>query len=311
MLFINTTYLNYAIEIEKAGSITQAAQNLFMAQPNLSKAIRELEKELGFRVFRRTSTGVKPTEEGAEFLYHARHIIDQMNAVERIGRRCGNDKLKYMISIPRGSYIVDGFISFVADLKTEKGMEVTVNETNDLGTISNVADRGYNVGIIRYQLSEEDYYLTMLKNNHLCYETIWEFEYVLVMSKKHPLAEKENITLEDLQEYTKITHGDMELPHDKHITAQKERTPRNVIYVYERGSQFDLLANVTTTYMWVSPIPQPLLDKNQLVQKVCRAEDNLYKDVLIYREDYHFNEYDKLFQKKIYESKVDVSLMKR
>ena len=305
---MNTTYLNYALEIERVGSISQAAQNLYMAQPNLSKAIRELEKELGFPIFKRTAKGVRPTEAGTEFLYHARQIMEQVGAVERISQRIGTDKLKYKISIPRGSYIVDGFTSFLSELELEKGMEVTINETNALGTISNVADRGYNLGIIRYQMLDETHYLTMLKNNHLTYETIWEFEYVLVMSKNHPLANKETITLEDLSEYTKITHGDIELPHVRRINHEAEMTPRNVIYVYERGSQFDLLTNVPTTYMWVSPIPQKLLDKLQLVQRICRAEDNLYKDVMIFREDYHITEHDRLFQKKIYESKVDVSM---
>ena len=305
---MNTTYLNYALEIERVGSISQAAQNLYMAQPNLSKAIRELEKELGFTIFKRTAKGVRPTEAGTEFLYHARQIMEQVGAVERISQRIGTDKLKYKISIPRGSYIVDGFTSFLSELELEKGMEVTINETNALGTISNVADRGYNLGITRYQMLDETHYLTMLKNNHLTYETIWEFEYVLVMSKNHPLANRETITPEDLSEYTKITHGDIELPHVRRINHEAEMTPRNVIYVYERGSQFDLLTNVPTTYMWVSPIPQKLLDKLQLVQRICRAEDNLYKDVMIFREDYHITEHDRLFQKKIYESKVDVSM---
>lgn len=305
---MNTTYLIYALEIERVGSISQAAQNLYMAQPNLSKAIRELEKELGFTIFKRTAKGVSPTEEGTEFLYHARQIMDQVGAVERISQRIGTDKLKYKISIPRGSYIVDGFTSFLSELELEKGLEVTINETNALGTISNVADRGYNLGIIRYQMLDETHYLTMLKNNHLTYETIWEFEYVLVMSKNHPLANKETITPEDLSEYTKITHGDIELPRVRRINHEAEMTPRNVIYVYERGSQFDLLTNVPTTYMWVSPIPQKLLNKLQLVQRICRAEDNLYKDVMIFREDYHITEHDRLFQKKIYESKVDVSM---
>lgn len=304
---INTLYLTYALEVERVGSITQAAQNLYMAQPNLSKALKELEKELGFAVFKRTSVGVKVTEEGAQFLYHAKRILEQMDEVKQISRRAGNDKLQYKISIPRGSYIADGFTSFVAELKLEKGMEITINETNALGTIVNVANRGYNIGVIRYQVLDEDFFINNLKTNHLISETIWEFEYVLVMSKTHPLAEKSDLTMEDLKEYTKITHGDIETPHDRLSGKAKKNQSGNVIYVYERGSQFDLLANVPGTYMWVSPIPQSLLDKNHLVQRVCKAENNLYKDVMIFREDYHINEYDRLFQKKLYEAKVDVA----
>lgn len=278
-----------------------------MAQPNLSKALKELEKDLGFAIFKRTSTGVRVTEEGTQFLYHAKRIMEQLDAMERIGPKSNSDKLRYKISIPRGSYIVDGFTSFVSELNLEKGMEITINETNPLGTIINVADKGYNIGIIRYQSKDEEYFLNFLKSNHLTHETLWEFEYVLVMSENHPLAKNEVITIDELKKYTKITHGDLDLPHDKYSGNAKKNANKNTIYVYERGSQFDLLSNVPGTYMWVSPIPEKVLKKNHLIQRSCKAEDNLYKDVLIMREDYHINEYDRLFQKKLYESKVDVS----
>lgn len=278
-----------------------------MAQPNLSKALKELEKDLGFAIFKRTSTGVRVTEEGTQFLYHAKRIMEQLDAMERIGPKSNSDKLRYKISIPRGSYIVDGFTSFVSELNLEKGMEITINETNPLGTIINVADKGYNIGIIRYQSKDEEYFLNFLKSNHLTHETLWEFEYVLVMSENHPLAKNEVITIDELKKYTKIAHGDLDLPHDKYSGNAKKNANKNTIYVYERGSQFDLLSNVPGTYMWVSPIPEKVLKKNHLIQRSCKAEDNLYKDVLIMREDYHINEYDRLFQKKLYESKVDVS----
>lgn len=304
---MNTLYLKYALEVERTGSVTLAAQNLYMAQPNLSKALKELEKELGYTIFKRTSVGVKVTEEGAQFLYHAKSIMEQLDAVGRIGTQLNGNKLQYKISIPRGSYIVDGFTAFVSELKLEKGMEITINETNAMGTIINVADRGYNIGVIRYQTIDEGYYMNCLKSNHLLYETIWEFEYVLVMSENHPLANKRDITIDELKDYTKITHGDIELPHDKYAEKSKKNQNRNIIYVYERGSQFDLLSNVPDTYMWVSPIPKKILKKNHLVQRKCKAENNLYKDVLIYKEGYRINEYDRQFQKKLYESKVDVS----
>ena len=79
-------------------------------------------------------------------------------------------------------------------MKLNHGIEITIKETNALKTISNVTNRGYNMGIIRYQKTDEDYFNTCLRNNKLEQETIWEFEYVLVMSKQHPLAEKPVIT---------------------------------------------------------------------------------------------------------------------
>ncbi len=306
---MNTLYLKYVLEVEQSGSISRAAKNLFMAQPNLSKAIKDLESEIGYNIFNRTSGGVTITEKGGEFLYHARKMMEQVVEIEKLSNRMDAQSRQFKISIPRGSYIANGFTAFVAELEITHGMDITINETNALQTISNVADRGYNMGIIRYQLSDEEVFKSRLKNNKLEQETIWEFEYVLVMSKEHPLAEKKKICVEDLQDYMKITHGDIEIPHTQNDGVKEEHS-RKTIYVYERGSQFDLLANVPTTYMWVSPIPNSYLEKNGLVQRACKAENNRYKDVLIYRQDYRLGEYDKLFQKKIYESKVEVASAK-
>lgn len=310
---MNTLHLKYALEIEKSGSISQAAQNLFMAQPNLSKAIKDLENEIGYAIFKRTSSGVIATEKGAEFLYHTKKALEQIEEIEKLAGKRDSESRQFKISIPRGSYIANGFTAFVASLEMTDGMDITINETNTLKTISNVADRGYNMGIIRYQISDEEIFRSRIKSNHLEQETIWEFEYVLVMSKHHPLATKEKISEEDLQDYVKITHADIEIPHERKKVSDSEEGRVNsekTIYVYERGSQFDLLANVPTTYMWVSPIPDSYLEKNNLVQRACKNGNNRYKDVLIYRQDYKLGDFDKLFQNKIYESKVEVASAK-
>lgn len=310
---MNTLHLKYALEIEKTGSISMAAQNLFMAQPNLSKAVKDLENELGYKIFKRTSGGVVVTPKGAEFFYHTRKVMEQIDEIEKLAGKGEGENRRFKLSIPRGSYIANGFTAFVASLEMDGGIDITINETNTLQTISNVADKGYNMGIIRYEITDEEFFKNRLKTSHLEQETIWEFEYVLVMSKHHPLAEKETIYEEDLHDYVKITHGDIEVPHIKrYIGADKpeEKNTEKTIYVYERGSQFDLLANVPSTYMWVSPIPDLYLEKNNLVQRACKTANNCYKDVLIYRQDYKLGEMDKLFQNKIYESKVEVASAK-
>lgn len=306
---MNTLYLKYALEVERMGSITQAAQNLYMAQPNLSKALKDLETELGITIFKRTPSGVKVTKEGSEFLYHARCVMEQIGEMEQIAKRKGAQQTAYKLSIPRGSYIAEAFAAFVAELEAPDGMEITVNETNAMGTITNVTDRGYNMGIIRYPVRDENYFRSCIRANHLCSETIWEFEYLLVFSKDHPLAEKAQIRQQDLEDYIRIAHGDSELMRENADASDLygRTKPGRVIYVYERGSQFDLLTNVPNTYMWVSPIPKDTLERNHLVQRVCEVPDNQYKDVLIYRQDYPLGERDKLFQKKLYESKIEVA----
>ena len=86
---MNLQHLKYAVEVEKTGSITQAAENLYMGQPNLSKAIKELEGTLGVILFKRTSKGVLPTAQGKEFLRYAKSILDQVERMEELYRSGG------------------------------------------------------------------------------------------------------------------------------------------------------------------------------------------------------------------------------
>ena len=97
----NILHLKYAVEIEKTGSITKAAENLYMGQPNLSRAIRELEESLGITIFMRSSRGVVPTEQGREFLNYARNILAQVEEMENLYGKTGANRQRFAISVPR------------------------------------------------------------------------------------------------------------------------------------------------------------------------------------------------------------------
>jgi DNA-binding transcriptional LysR family regulator len=84
---MNLLHLKYAVEVERTRSITQAAANLYMGQPNLSRAIKDLEESIGITIFKRTSKGIVPTAEGEEFLAYARNILSQVDEIESIYKR--------------------------------------------------------------------------------------------------------------------------------------------------------------------------------------------------------------------------------
>ncbi len=92
---MNLQHLKYAVEVEKTGSITQAAENLYMGQPNLSKAIKELEGTLGVAIFKRTSKGVLPTAQGKEFLRYAKSILDQVERMQKLEQTRLEEDLDY------------------------------------------------------------------------------------------------------------------------------------------------------------------------------------------------------------------------
>lgn len=307
---MNTLHFKYAIEVEKTRSITQAADNLFMAQPNLSKAIKELEDTLGFVIFKRTPKGVVPTPKGTEFLIYARNILDQLDKMELISNYEDPDKQSFNISIPRGSYIANGFINFVSELDEEKGMQIKIQETNSMQAISNITEGLFNLGIIRYQTVYDNYFLDYLSDKQICFDPIWEFEYLALMSQKHLLASSEEVHYKVLSKFVEIVHGDTIVPYLSTGETKKTIEPsiaKKTIYVYERSIQFELLTNIPTTYMWVSPIPDKQLERYGLVQRRCRVNNNKYKDMLIYPKGYKFSALDKKFIDKLYASKNEVA----
>lgn len=308
---MNTQFFNYAIEIERTGSITKAAQNLYMAQPNLSKAMKELEDQLGYEVFMRTQSGMIPTEKGRHFLVYAHNILEQLCKIEEMKWSESKQLQQFRISIPRGSYIADSCMNFVAGLNTGYGMEIVIQETNSIQAINNVAYERFNLGIIRYQLMYESYFMDFVKSKQLNAEKVWEFEYLVVMSVEHPLANKEMLKAEDLLPYIEVAHADLMVPYvDVRSLDNGEKNSADGgrhIYVFDRGCQYDLLTRVPTTYMWVSPLPERYLRQYGLVQKACSIIDNRYKDVLIQRECYQRGHLDLAFLEQLQASKAEVA----
>ena len=303
---MNTLHFKYAVEVERTRSITQAAENLFMAQPNLSKAIKELEDTLNIEIFERSPKGVVPTKKGAEFLHYAKNVLEQLDKMERLYIPENSELQSFNISIPRGSYIAQAFTRFISELDVNKKIDVTVQETNSMQTISNITNEGYHLGIIRCQTDYENYFLDYLDEKKLNSEPIWEFEYLALMSCRHPLAASKKIVSSDLSPYIEIVHRDTVIPYLSAVKEKKSDVTKR-IYVYERCSQFDMLSNIPSTYMWVSPIPERFLELYGLVQRKCRVENHRYKDLLIYPKGYEFTSLDRKFINQLYASKNEVA----
>jgi DNA-binding transcriptional LysR family regulator len=308
---VNTLFFKYAIEIEHTRSITKAAENLYMAQPNLSRAIKEAEEIVGFSIFERNARGVFPTQKGLRFLDYARRILDAMEQISKLTDAENPERQDFSISIPRGSYIAEGFTRFATELDFEKEINVNIQETGSLRTIDDVVGNKFNLGIIRYQTMYEKYYFDYLADKHLNHEQIWEFEYLALMSKEHPLAMEDEIQFSELKNYIEITHGDTVIPYRNAAEERypsPEAIPKKRIYLYERFNQFDLLVRLPATYIWVSPIPDKLLQRYGLVQRKCVFPNNHYKDVLVHRYGYTLTALDKKFIDKLFESQNEVSL---
>lgn len=294
---MNILHLKYAVEVARVGSLNKASETLLVAVPNISRSIKELENDLGIVIFDRSAKGMFLTPEGEEFMTYAKSILNQIEQVEKHYKQGGAKKQKFSVSVPRASYISEAFVEF-SKLLTEDAAEIFYKETNSQRTIDNLLNRDYKLGIIRYAENYDKYFKTMLEEKGFHYELVTEFTYSLIMSRESNLAKKEEITFDDLKDYIEIAHADPYVPSLPMAKVIKEELPDNIdrrIFIFERASQFDLLSKNLETFMWVSPTPDDVRQKYNLIERKCVDNQKVYKDMLIYKNGYKLTELDGKF----------------
>lgn len=309
VLYMNLLHMKYAVEVARTGSINKAAEKLLIGQPNLSRAVKELESSLGVTIFKRSAKGMRLTPDGEVFISYAQNILKQIDALEDMFNQSVPKKKRFSICVPGASYISDAFANFSLAYKDEKYIEMFYDESNAMKAIDKVLQEDYNLGIIRYAENYDKYYKAMMDEKELDYEMITEFRYQLVMSKNSRLAKKSVIRYDDLKNYIEIAHADPYVPSVPQNTVKKEELPDYVtrrIFVFERASQFELLCRNPDTFMWVSKIPEDTLSRFDLVQKQCDENGRIYKDVLIHRKNYVLSELDNRFISELCRSKREI-----
>lgn len=306
---MNLLHMKYAVVIAETNSINKAAELLYVGQPTLSRAVKELESSLGVTIFERSAKGMFLTPDGETFIRYAKTVLRQVDAIEEMFQKGRVSKKRFSVSVPRASYIAEAFAAFSKLIGKDTQAEIFYKETNSMRTLRNVLQENYKLGIVRYAENYDKYYKAMMEEKGLEHELITKFRYVLLMSDSSPLAAKENITFDDLKDKIEIAHADPYVPSLPFAQIKKEELPDNSdrrIFVFERASQFELLSQNPETFMWVSSIPQKLLQRYGLTQRVCDENRRVYKDVLIYRRDYTLGKLDNLFIEQLVKAKRDV-----
>ena len=300
---MNLLHLKYVIEVAKAGSISKAASNLYMNQPHLSKTIKGLEENMQIIIFERTSKGVIPTKKGAEFIERAKSIIMQVDEMEAMYQGYDDKSVHLDICVPRASYVANAFTNYLSMINfQDKNIKVNYRETNSFDTIKEVYEGNANIGIIRFFENEENYFINLLETKEIEYEKIYEFTFKLLVSNENPLVFKEKISLNDIVEQIEITHGDISLPTLPLVATNRNdetRQAKKEISIYERGIQFELLNCLPHTYMWVSPIPQDILNRYNLKTVTCHDNKMVCYDLLIKRKGYRLSKEDQGFIRRV------------
>lgn len=282
-------HMRYLTTIERTGSITRAAKELYMSQPNLSRAVKDVERETGFPIFRRTPHGVEPTGRGVAFLDYARRILSQIDEMESLYKAPAQPVVSMDVSVPAAAGFSQGLSAFLGGLPEKAPLDVRFRETTSLEAISNVSGGQSRFGIIRYNHLYRDYFDSALQNARLTGETLRSFRMCLILAASHPLVPCGEVPYHLLDGFTEVVYGDLNLPavsFTKISYGAKMKEDRRQIHVYDSGTQYQLLQAVPGAYLWSAPMPFRILAEHGLVQKECSISDGLCSDVIIFPDQH-------------------------
>lgn len=192
--------LKYVIVIANSSSIREAASKLFVTQPALSTAIRDLEEELGIRIFERNNKGISLTEQGSEFLSYAKQAVSQYELIEDRYIEKDREKKHFSVSMQHYVFAVHAFVNTIRKCDVSKYV-YSVHETRTDEVLTNVKDLKSEVGVIAYSSSNENIMKKIFREYQLHFRPLMVRETFAYVWKEHPLADKKEISLEELREY--------------------------------------------------------------------------------------------------------------
>ena len=264
---MNLSHIKYIVEIEKTGSITKAASNLFMGQPNLSKAVRELENEIGTEIFRRTSKGVEPTAEGRKFIAKAKDVLSSVAELEDLYKAKSEPEKRLSVSYIFDFYIASAVLDF-----TEYAVGVSCrcrfSSSDNENILRDTADGISDIGIVRFPCDKNshDYAPHDVAAYVLECEEIGRFAECAVMSEENPLAGKKVISREMLADYPRAGGADADI-------------------CISDGGILAALKCAPMLYSLLSPVSQKEMKGSGLVFRRLSDPQNDFRDLIVYRKD--------------------------
>lgn len=235
------TQLRYVIEVAEAGSISAATTRLFIAQPSLSKAVSELEAEMGVRIFERGARGVRLTDEGTRFLSYARQVVEQADLLESQYLHAEPRRRVFAVSSQHYAFVVNAFVGLVREIGREK-YEFSLREGTTAGIIEDVRTQRSEVGVIYLSDFNREIIEGAVKRAELRFEPLFTASPHVFVSRTSPLAGRSSVTLGDLEPFPRLTYdqgsqNSFYFSEELHSTQMVDKQ----IVVTDRATLFNLL----------------------------------------------------------------------
>ena len=194
------TQLRYVIAISQANSMNEAARQLFISQPSLSASLKDLEEEIGIELFRRTNRGVMVTPEGEEFLGYARQVVEQYQLMEARYVEKKEIKKKFSVSMQHYTFAVNAFVEMVKQFGMDE-YEFAIHEEKTYEVIEDVKNFKSEIGILYLNDFNRKVLTKLFQESGLVFHEILKCGVYVYLWKGHPLAQREEIALEELEQY--------------------------------------------------------------------------------------------------------------
>lgn len=233
--------LKYAITVAQTGTITEAAEKLYISQPSLTNAIHELEKEMNIEIFTRTNKGIIVSKDGEDFLGYARQVLEQAEVLEDKYKGGGGGKKKFCISTQHYSFAVNAFVDLIKKYGQDE-YDFSIRETQTYEIIEDVAKMNSELGIIFMDDFNDVVLNKILKSNDLEFHQLYSARPHVFISRRHPLAGKQIITNEQLEAYPYLSyeqgeHNSFYFSEEIFSTYESKKNIR----VRDRATLFNLL----------------------------------------------------------------------
>lgn len=233
--------MKYIIAIVQCGSITEAAKQLFISQPSLSNAVKDIEAETGIEIFQRSAKGITLTTDGTEYLSYARQVVEQAELMEQRYLNKKPPKRICSISTQHYAFAVNAFVNVISRLDTDE-YEFTLRETRTHEIIEDVRSFRSELGILYISEFNEKVITKLLKENHLVFTTLFTADPHVFISCSHPLSKNEFITLDELENYPCLAFEQGEYNSFYFSEELLSTVPhKKIIHVSDRATLFNLL----------------------------------------------------------------------
>lgn len=233
--------LRYVTAVAEKGTITEAADGLYISQPSLTNAIHELEKEMNIRIFNRTNKGISLSKEGEDFLGYARQVLEQAAILEDRYKGSDGGKKQFCVSTQHYSFAVNAFVDLIKEYGQDE-YDFSLRETQTYEIIDDVARMRSEIGILFLNDFNEKVISKILKSHDLEFHPFFVARPHVFISRTHPLADKSVITSEQLMPYPYLSFEQGEhnsFYFSEEIFSVFER--KKNIRVRDRATLFNLL----------------------------------------------------------------------